>query len=77
MIIRRLALLATATCALCCLSSCTLIGGLVQSIFRLPGTVLGTITDAEAKPDLTVDPQSAATEPSEPEPVSIVVAPIE
>ena len=56
------------------LSSCAVIGGLLGSVARIPGSLLRGIGDASETPDATVEPMLENVDA--PEPVSVVVTPL-
>ncbi|MGY8688362.1 MAG: hypothetical protein ACKVHP_11610 [Verrucomicrobiales bacterium] len=72
--IKRFSLLALTALLVTSLNSCAVIGGLIGAVTRIPGSLLGALTDATETPEATVEPTLENALASEP--VSVVVAPI-
>ncbi len=75
--IKRSLILFFAAFSLTCLSSCAVVGGLLRSVLQLPGSVIGSVTEAEAGPEAPTEgvneqPLRASNQAD----VSIVVTPV-
>lgn len=77
--IKRLLTLSAAAALVTSLSSCAAVAGLVTSVLRLPGSVIGAVTESETEPASPYErapgvvPEVQALDQEE---VSIVVTPI-